>query len=792
MFQKSIEICKLSGWNLSPNLQKISDCDLIFATAEQWDLVSRKYNKRPQIKQITLLIAEELQLIGGQFGPTLELVISRMRYIAAEQEQQQQQDDDEDDDSIKSLPLRIVGLCESVSNAQDLGEWIGASTKSHTLQHFHPSVRPTPLELRVQGYTQPSHASRTEAMYKPTYLAIRRARTQDTNYKTIREGQSHYSGQPADRQCIIFVPSRTQCYESAYNLIQQCNAAQDDPHLFKCQSIKSSPPFEISSPQLRELIPLGIAVLHSNMTPSDESVVKHLYKTGQIQILICTHSQTWSMDQICHSVIIQGTQYYNAKEHRYQDYNMTDLLDMIRHAQKPSTTTSCKCYIMCHQPRKRYYMKFLEEPLPIESHLDHFLIDSLNAEIANEIITCTQDAVDYLTWTFLYKRLRLNPNYYNLHATDHQSMSDYLSEMIEHTVNDLKQAQCVLVDDAMNLRPMNFGQIASHYHVQCSTIEIFASSITHKTKLRGLMEIFCAASEFDSLPIRRGEEFTLAKMAQFDAPLKLDRNKYNDPHVKVNLLLQSHLSRSKKISHEMKMDLEMILTNGVRLLQAMVDVIATERRLNPALATMELCQMMVQAMWDKDSYFMQLPHFDSAMCDKLQSNQIHTVIDLINMEEEERNLLLSGLSSDQMIDVAKALNRYPNVGISYQVIDEDQIFTNGKVQIEVQLDVDDDDEQSEGVCAPYFPRDLDQPKMEEWWLLVGDAENNEIKTTRRTAIKRCMTIKLGFVAPSVAGRYHYRLYLMCDSYVGCDQDLGIDINVLQGEEDDDDELVDQE
>jgi pre-mRNA-splicing helicase BRR2 len=34
---------------------------------------------------------------------------------------------------------------------------------------------------------------------------------------------------------------------------------------------------------------------------------------------------------------------------------------------------------MCAAPRKDYYKKFLFEPLPIESHLDHALHDTFNA-----------------------------------------------------------------------------------------------------------------------------------------------------------------------------------------------------------------------------------------------------------------------------------------------------------------------------------------------------------------------------------------------------------------------------
>jgi pre-mRNA-splicing helicase BRR2 len=36
-------------------------------------------------------------------------------------------------------PIRIVGLCTSLANAKDLGEWIGAT--SHGLFNFPPGAR---------------------------------------------------------------------------------------------------------------------------------------------------------------------------------------------------------------------------------------------------------------------------------------------------------------------------------------------------------------------------------------------------------------------------------------------------------------------------------------------------------------------------------------------------------------------------------------------------------------------------------------------------------------------------
>lgn len=50
---------------------------------------------------------------------------------------------------------------------------------------------------------------------------------------------------------------------------------------------------------------------------------------------------------------------------------------------------------------------------------------------------------------------------------------------------------------------------------------------------------------------------------------------------------------------------------AVRLIQACVDVLSSNGWLSPALAAMELAQMVTQAMWSKDSYLKQLPHFTS-------------------------------------------------------------------------------------------------------------------------------------------------------------------------------------
>ena len=79
-----------------------------------------------------------------------------------------------------------------------------------------------------------------------------------------------------------------------------------------------------------------------------------------------------------------------------------------------------------------------------ESHFDLCVHDTMNAEIANRTLENKQDAVDYLTWTFYYRRLTQNPNYYNMSGRGHEHVSDHLSELIEDTLGELIESKCLM------------------------------------------------------------------------------------------------------------------------------------------------------------------------------------------------------------------------------------------------------------------------------------------------------------------------------------------------------------
>lgn len=88
--------------------------------------------------------------------------------------------------------------------------------------------------------------------------------------------------------------------------------------------------------------------------------------------------------------------------------------------------------------------------------------------------------------------------------------------------------------------------------------ELFSMSLNAKTKVKGLIEIVSNAAEYEEIPIRHHEDSVLRQLAS-RLPNKLANPKYNDPHVKTNLLLQAHLSRMQ-LSAELQSDTEEILS----------------------------------------------------------------------------------------------------------------------------------------------------------------------------------------------------------------------------------------
>lgn len=236
---------------------------------------------------------------------------------------------------------------------------------------------------------------------------------------------------------------------------------------------------------------------------------------------------------------------------------------------------------------------------------------------------------------------------------------------------------------------------------------------------------------------------------------------------KVFILLQCHLSRLQ-LSAELQHDCELIVLTAMRLLQACVDVLSSQGWLAPALAAMELSQQLVQAQWGRESALRQIPHFTAALIKQCQDAKLESVLDILEMEDVDRSkLLTSHLNDQQVADVARFCNRYPNIEMSYEI--QPQTDSGAIPVVNVTLEREED---SVGpIIAPFFP----QKREESWWLVVGEPKSNLLFAIKRLTLQQRSThAKLELTAPAggsvIGSGAQLVLYLMSDSYLGCDQE----------------------
>jgi pre-mRNA-splicing helicase BRR2 len=754
--------------------------DMVLATPQQWDSLSRRWKQRSAVQKVSLFIVESLQQLGSgtASGVALEVIVSRMRYMSKQLKMQAGQ-------GRPSGDVRFVGLGSCIANVNNFADWLGVTTSN--CFNFHPQVRPIPVEISLQSFESPDQSSLQLSMTRPLLHAVSRYATSD------EKGQSA-------TPTLIFTPSRKMSRLITLDLMTYMQAENTPQRFLHVSSEEELTTIlsAIENPLLKDALIQGIGFINESLLEREICLVKNLFSTGRIQILIANRQFAFGLDVRAKFVAIVGTQYYEGKEHRYVDYSINELLQMVSFsgrqvvlgASSSSSTsssafdTSCRCIIMCHQKKREFYKKFLADPVPVESHLEAFLHDHLNAEIYTKVIENKQETLDYLTWTFYYRRLPQNPNYYGLQGISHTHLSDKVSELMDETLGDLEQAKAIIIEDDTDISILNAGAISAFYYIRYTTIELFNSSLTEKTKMRGLIEIMANASEFEDLPIRHKEDRVLAKLAMH-LPVKIERPDYFSTATKVNILLQAHFSR-RELPIDLMEDQKQVLAKVPELLQAMVDIISTSGWLGPCIAAMELSQMVVQAVWDSESVFRQLPHFSSDLIARLtkMEPECETIFDLLGMDDQRRNSILQ-LSKREMADVARVCNRFPNIEVQHQ-LSSDTVASGSKLSLLVKLERElDEGETSVGpVHAPFFPK----KKVENWWLIVGDQKENKVFVVKRIPVANAsQTIKLDFNAPEKLGPANLTLSLIADSWIGCDQEYDIEFEVTEAEEAEDEE-----
>lgn len=169
-------VVELTG-DYTPDMETLMKAHVIITTPEKWDGITRKKDRK-YAQNIGLIIFDEIHLLGQDRGAVIEVIVSRMNMN-------------------KQESVRMIGLSTAMANGGDVAEWFGAG--QYNFFNFKPSVRPVPIEIHFEGFSEKSYCPRMATMNKPAYNCIKK----------------FSDGKPV----LIFVSSRRQTRLTALDLI---------------------------------------------------------------------------------------------------------------------------------------------------------------------------------------------------------------------------------------------------------------------------------------------------------------------------------------------------------------------------------------------------------------------------------------------------------------------------------------------------------------------------------------------------------------------------------------------
>lgn len=709
----SHKVVELTGDSL-PEAKEIRESDIIVTTPEKFDGISRNWQTRTFVQLVSLVIMDEIHLLASDRGPILEMIVSRMNYIASQTKK----------------PIRLLGMSTAVSNAIDMAGWLGVK---EGLFNFPLSVRPVPLQMYIDGFPDNlAFAPLMKTMNKPAFMAIKQ----------------HSPSKPV----LIFVASRRQTRLTALDLIHLCGM-EDNPRRFlklddyELQDILAN----VKDETLRLSLQFGMGLHHAGLVESDRQISHKLFEAGKIQILIATSTLAWGVNLPAHLVIIKGTQFFDSKIEGYRDMDLTDILQMMGRAGRPAFDTSGIAIVYTKESKKVFYKHFLNIGFPVESSLHKVLDDHIGAEISSGTITTRQEAMNFLTWTFLYRRAHNNPTYYGIEDTSTAGISSYLGSLIDQTIDNLIESKCVTPRGKDDLVPTPFLDISSYYYLSHKTIRKFVNAITPDFQFRNCLILLCSATEYDELATRHGEELMNMEMSEklrYQAE-DMECEYIWDPHIKAYLLLQAFMSKADLPIADYSQDTIAVLDQSLRILQAYIDAAAEFGYLNTVFLFIQLMQCIKQRVWYDYHPVSSLP--GCSTMDRETMKNIPSLEELGNMGKT-RVLQIAktlGVENVPIEDVRKygasnkALDQFIYVATHLPVCSLD-VEQPDSTELKVTLEHKNFPlDQNFVTYCPQFPKS----QRESWFIILADEEGKELLLIKRASPK--LVAKKGKIVSSL-------------------------------------------
>ena len=248
--------------NSSPWLQAY---DIVITTNEKCDSLLR--HRSPWMTGISLVIADEIHLIGSDRGPTLEVSLARLRQMSPD--------------------IQVLALSATISNAEEIAEWLKAESVTTDWR---------PVELR-EGVALGSHINFKDGQVQ----GIEQHHKQDPVNLALNSIDN-------GGQVLIFVESRRRAQSTARttgNALKKRLSRREQTELHRIAAdISSHGEKTRLTDDLAEIVSNGAAFHHAGLNREHRRIIETAFKEGYIKILSATPTLAAGVNLPARTVVI--------------------------------------------------------------------------------------------------------------------------------------------------------------------------------------------------------------------------------------------------------------------------------------------------------------------------------------------------------------------------------------------------------------------------------------------------------------------------------------------------------
>jgi len=432
--------------------------DIIVATSEKVDSLLR--NNARWIPDITLLVVDEVHLLDSQGrGPTLEMVIAKMRY--------------------RNPSMQVIGLSATIGNPETLAGWLNAELVTSTWR---------PVDLRQGIFFKDRIHFRN---------GTRAINTVSKNYDdlnlcldTIAEGG----------QCLIFVSSRRNAEAFAKRAAGALK--NDNPTLEAyAEKIRKNAETDMGK-SLAACIAKGAAFHHAGLARGERSLVEEGFRKGLIKCISSTPTLAAGLNLPARRVIIRDYHRFVTGE-GMQPIPVSEYHQMAGRAGRPRLDPYGEAILIAKEQGQveELFDWYIEAP-PEEVHSKiaepAALYTHILSLIASGFAKNRQELTSFMNRTFYV----------------HEHRQGRLLQRAVDTALAFLVSSDMVTEIGEHLGSTEFGTLVSKLYIDPRSAAMIIKSLREERKYTdiGLLQVICSTPDMPKLFVRNTDITVLTKM----------------------------------------------------------------------------------------------------------------------------------------------------------------------------------------------------------------------------------------------------------------------------------------